>query len=418
MIIKGTAYIHGNYENRYIGIREGKIEFVKKSLKTSEEVKELEGVILPAGIDMHVHFRDPGMTEKEDFYTGSVSAACGGITTVMDMPNTDPPTNTYERLKEKIKTGEEKSVIDFGLYGLLNDEVDKMSELTDFFKVYMASSTGDQKTEKEELKKLLTIAYPHDTKVAFHCEDEDLFNEPGEDLAGHNEHRPLESELKAIDDLRDMPEGDKYLCHLTSKESLNKSKDHGFLSEVTPHHLFLSEEAFLGPFGKVNPPLRKEDTRFPIWKAFEKEKFDFIASDHAPHLEKEKEDFSDAPSGVPGVETMYPLLLNSVSRGEIDLSTVIEAVALNPAERLGLKRGKIKEGYDADLINIDFRDTEPIKSEKLHYKCGWTPFEGFQGVFPKNVISNGEFIVEDNDFVGEKGRGGYIGDNRNHKKTK
>jgi len=411
MIIKGTAYINRNYENCYIGIEDGKIDFVRKSLKNSEEVKKLEGVILPAGIDMHVHFRDPGMTKKEDFYSGSVSAACGGITTVMDMPNTDPPTNTYQRLKNKIKIGKKKSVIDFGLYGLLSEEVDKMAELTNFFKVYMASSTGNHKLDRKELGTLLTKAYSHDAKVAFHCEDEDFFNEEGENLRKHNEYRPLESELKAIDKLRNLPEGDKYICHLTSKKSLNMTKENGFLNEVTPHHLFLSEEAFLGPFGKVNPPLREENDRFSLWEAFERGEFDFIASDHAPHLEEEKEDFSEAPSGVPGVETLYPLMLNAVSRGEIDLSTVIEALALNPAKRLGVKRGKIEEGYDAELINIDFRNTESIESEKLHYKCGWSPFEGFQAIFPQNVISQGEFLVKDKEFVGEKGRGEYIGDN-------
>ncbi|MFW5952769.1 MAG: dihydroorotase [Candidatus Natronoplasma sp.] len=411
MIIKGTAYIDGSYENCYIGIEEGNIDFVKKNLKSSKKVIDLEGVILPAGIDMHVHFREPGMTEKEDFYTGSVSAACGGITAVMDMPNTDPPTDTYQRLKKKIKIGNEKSVIDFGLYGLLSEEVEKIAQLTDFFKIYMASSTGDQKIEKKELNTLLTKAYSHNAKVAFHCEDEYLFNKKGKDLKEHNQHRPLESELKSIDKLKDLPEGDKYVCHLTSKNSLDKTKEYGFLSEVTPHHLFLSEEAFLGPFGKVNPPLRKENHRFSVWEAFERGGFDFIASDHAPHLEEEKEEFSEAPSGVPGVETIYPLLLNAVSRGEIDLSTVIEKIALNPAKRLGLKRGKIKEGFDAELVNIDFRNTETIESEKLHYKCGWSPFEGFQGIFPQNVISNGEFLVKDRDFVGEKGRGEYIGDN-------
>ncbi len=411
MIIRGTAYINGNYVNCYIGIEDGKIDFVRKSLKTSEKVKNLEGVIVPAGIDMHVHFRDPGMTEKEDFYSGSISAAHGGITAVMDMPNTDPPTDTYQRLKKKIKIGKKKSVIDFGLYGLLSEEVDKMTELTDFFKVYMASSTGDYKVDREELGNVLTKAYSHDAKVAFHCEDEDFFNEEGENLRKHNEHRPLKSELKAIDKLRNLPKGDKYICHLTSKKSLDMTEEYGFSSEVTPHHLFLSEEAFLGPFGKVNPPLRKENNRFPLWEAFERGKLDFIASDHAPHLEEEKEDFLEAPSGIPGVETLYPLMLNAVSRGEIDLSTVIEAVALNPAKRLGLKRGKIEEGYDAELMNIDFRNTESIESEKLHYKCGWTPFEGFQGIFPQNVISNGDFLVKDKDFVGEKGRGEYIGDN-------
>ncbi len=409
MIIKGSTYIDGNYEVCYIGIENGKIDFVKKSHTTTQEVKKLDGVILPAGIDMHVHFREPGMTEKEDFYHGSKSAACGGITTVMDMPNTDPPTDSKARLKEKIKIGESRSAIDFGLYGLLSEEVEEMAEYTDFFKVFMAPSTESQRLEEEKLKELLKRAYSKDLKVAFHCEKKSEFGDSGKNLKEHNKSRPLKSELKAIDKLKDMPQGDKYVCHLTSKESLDKVNDNGFLAEVTPHHLFLSEEIFIGSFGKVNPPLRNRSEKFKIWEAFERGEFDFLASDHAPHKEEEKSDFENAPSGVPGVETLYPLLLNSVSRGKIDLSTVVEAVSQNPAKRLGLKRGKIEEGYDAELINIDFRDTEKIDIENLHYKCEWSPFEGFQGVFPKNVISGGEFIVEDNEFTGAKGRGEYIG---------
>ncbi|MEF8874988.1 MAG: dihydroorotase [Candidatus Thermoplasmatota archaeon] len=409
MIIKGTAYIQGDYENCYIGIEEGKIDFVKKSLKTTEEVKKLEGVILPAGTDLHVHFRDPGMTEKEDFYTGSVSAACGGITTVMDMPNTEPPTDSYSRLKEKIKIGEKKSVIDFGLYGLLSDDVKKMSELTDFFKVYMAPSTGAESLEEEELADLLRKAGSNNCSVAFHCEDRELFNETSEqNLTGYNEHRPLKSELKAVESLKDMPGKDKYICHLTSEGSLKRAKRNDYTSEVTPHHLLLSVEAFLGPYGKVNPPLRKDTERYRLWEAFERDEIDIVSSDHAPHLEEEKEDFEEAPSGVPGVETLYPLLLNKVARGKISMSTVIESIALNPAERLGIKKGRIEEGYRADLITIDFRDSEAIQSENLHHKCGWTPFEGFQGIFPKTVMSKGEFIVDDKQFLGEKGRGEYL----------
>ncbi len=409
MIIKGTAYIEGEYKNCYIGIENGKIDFVKKSLKTSKDVKKLEGVILPAGIDMHVHFRDPGMTDKEDFYSGSVSAACGGITTVMDMPNTDPPTDDYSRLKEKIKIGEKKSVIDFGLYGLLSDDIDRMIELTDFFKVYMAASTGELNIGLDKLESLLEKAYSQGAKVAFHCEDQELFGEKGKDLKGHDQHRPIESELSALEKLKDLPEGDKYICHITSVDSLNKAEKNDFHKEVTPHHLFLSKEAFLGPFGKVNPPLRSEGEKYRVWESFEREKFDFLASDHAPHLEEEKENFEEAPSGIPGVETLYPLLLNSVARGKIDISTVIDALVLSPAERLGLERGKIKEGQDAELINIDFRDSEPIDGDRLHSKCGWSPFEGFQAIFPKNVISNDELIVDDNEFIGTKGSGNYIG---------
>ncbi len=409
MIIKGTAYIRGNYENCYIGIEEGKIDFVKKSLKTTKKVKKLEGVILPAGTDLHVHFRDPGMTEKEDFYTGSVSAACGGITTVMDMPNTDPLTDSYSRLKEKIKIGEKKSVIDFGLYGLLSDDIEKMSELTQFFKVYMAPSTGAESLEREELADLLRRADSNDCSVAFHCEDRELFDKiPEQNLDGYNEHRPLKSELKAIESLNDLPGKDKYICHMTSTESLKRVNRNGYTGEITPHHLLLSVEALLGPYGKVNPPLRKDTERYRLWEAFERGKIEIVSSDHAPHQEEEKEDFEEAPSGVPGVETLYPLLLNMVARGNVSMSTVVESVALNPAERLGLKKGRVEEGHRADLMTIDFRESEPVESENLHHKCGWTPFEGFQAIFPRTVMSKGEIIVEDKEFVGKKGGGEYI----------
>ncbi len=409
MIIKGTAYVKGEYENCYIGIEEKNIDFVKKSLKTTEEVKKFDGVILPAGTDLHVHFRDPGMTKKEDFHTGSMSAACGGITTVMDMPNTDPPTNTYGRLKEKIKIGENKSVIDFGLYGLLSEEIEDMKELTDFFKVYMAPSTSAERLEEAELMGLLQKAGSLGAKVAFHCEDENFFEEDSfEDLSEFNKSRPLESELNCIDKLDDLPCEEKYICHLTTRESLERVDDLGYIGEATPHHLFLSTDAFLGPYGKVNPPLRSHMKQYELWEDFERGRLDIVASDHAPHLEKEKEEIKQAPSGVPGVETMYPLLLNEVARGRVSISNVIDMVALNPAKRLGLKKGKIEEGYRSDLIQIEFRDNEPIDSDKLHYKCGWTPFEGFQGIFPKKVLSKGEVIVEDKQFVGEKGEGEYL----------
>lgn len=413
MIIKGTAYINGEYKNCYIGIEEGKIDFIKKSVETTEEVKKIEGVILPSGIDIHVHFRDPGNTEKEDFYTGSVSAACGGITTVMDMPNTDPPTDSHRRLKKKIKNAGKKSVIDFGLYGLLSDDIDEMLELTDFFKVYMASSTNIGSPDKEKLNDRLKKAESHGAYVSFHCEDESYFTEPGEDLEGHAEYRPLKSELKTIEELKDLPLEEKHICHSTSKRSLSKIDESGYTSEVTPHHLFLSQEALLGPFGKVNPPLRNISERNRLWKAFEGGRIDFVASDHAPHLEEEKAEFKEAPSGIPGVETMYPLLLNSVARGKVSLSTVLDCIARNPAKKLGLKMGKIEKGYRADMIVVDFRDTEPIKPEKLHYKCDWTPYEDFQGIFPKKVIHKGKTIVDDKEFIGEKGEGKYIGGSEN-----
>ena len=406
MIIKGSAFVNGDINQCYIGIEDGKIDFVKKSLKTTEPVKKFEGVILPGGIDIHVHFREPGMTHKEDFYTGSLSAAFGGITTYADMPNTKPPTDSVERLKEKIKLAKDKSVVDFAIYGLLNENSEEMLEHTNMFKVYMSSSTQINSSDFEEG---LNAVYDRGGKVAFHCEKEDLFGPLGNNLIEHNnEHRPPESEIKAIKSLSNYRDGDKHVCHISTKDGLSEAKQRGYSTEVTPHHIYLNQEVLLDSFGKVNPPLRGQIDQMSMWESYEREEIDIVASDHAPHTKGEKRDFQDAPSGIPGVETMYPLLLNSVAVGEISLSTVVKTIAENPGKRLGVNKGKIEVGYDADLINIDFRNIEEIDVGKLHSKAGWSPFEGFNGIFPRNVISNGQLIIEEREFVGSKGRGKYI----------
>lgn len=404
MIIHGTAYIDGEFERRYIVIEGEKIKSIKKSYDGPEEVLEYDGVILPAGIDLHVHFREPGDTEKEDFFTGTKSAAMGGITTVMDMPNNRPPIETRELLDNKIEIASEKSCIDFGLYGLLGGETEKMLERTKFFKVYMSGTTG---IEKSEFKDEIETVYENGGKVAFHCEDDEEFGPPADDLKGYNEHRPPESEESAIEKLSKYPEGPKRVCHISSEKGLNAARD-SYTTEVTPHHLFMSEEALLEGFGKVNPPLRSQGDQFSLWEAFERDEIDILASDHAPHLDEEKKDFKDAPPGIPGVQTMYPLLLNSANMGDISVSTVIETIAENPADYLGLKKGYIKEGYDADLIITSFQAVEKIERKNLHHKVGWSPFEGFNAIFPRHVISRGEFVVKDREFVGDKGRGKYI----------
>lgn len=408
MILKGTAYIEGDLKTRYIGIDDGKIDFIKKKYEGDKDIFEWDGVILPAGIDMHVHFRDPGDTEKEDFFTGSKSAACGGITTVADMPNTEPPTDSLKRLEDKIKIGEEKSCIDFGLYGLLCNASEEMCQKTDLFKYYMAGSTGIDKGQMD-IDRVMRSVYENGGKISFHCEDEDHFGESGDNLVEYNLYRPVESEVKAIDRLSEFPEGEKQVCHVSSKKGFEATEEIDCRVEVTPHHLFLSCEAMLGSLGKVNPPLRTQEDQLALWEAFERDEIEIIASDHAPHLLEEKEkDFKEAPSGIPGVETMYPLMMNAVSLGKISLSTVVDAIAKNPAEVLGIKKGKIEEGYHADLALFDFRENETVEADRLHSKAGWSPFEGFRAVFPRYVISHGKFVVKDREFVGEKGDGRYI----------
>ncbi|MFW6071967.1 MAG: dihydroorotase [Thermoplasmatota archaeon] len=406
MIIKGSAFVNGYINQCYIGIENGKIDFVKKSLKTTEPVKKFDGVILPGGVDIHVHFREPGMTHKEDFYSGSLSAAFGGITAYAEMPNTKPPTDNVKRLKEKIKLAESKSVVDFAIYGLVNQNAGEMLDYTDLFKVYLSSSTQINSSDFED--GLETVS-KNGGKVAFHCEKEDMFGPSGNNLLEHNkEHRPPKSEIEAIKSLSRYPDVNKHVCHISTKEGLSEAKEKGYSTEVTPHHLFLNQEVLLDSLGKVNPPLRDQINQMNMWESYEREEIDILASDHAPHTKEEKKDFEEAPSGIPGVETMYPLLLNSVAVGEVSLSTVVKTLCVNPAKRLGVKKGRIEEGYDADLINIDFRDIEEINVDKLHSKAGWSPFEGFNGIFPRNVISNEELIIDERKFVGKKGRGGYI----------
>ncbi len=402
MILQGSAYVDGEVDRYYIGIEDERIDFVEKEYDGDDDVIEVDGVILPAATDLHVHFRDPGDTHKEDFYTGSLSAAFGGVTTVMDMPNNKPPTDNLKRLEQKIDIGKKKSCIDFGLHGLVSGDVEGMCKKTKFFKSYQSSSTyieGSEEGVEEAVEK--------GGKMAYHCEDDEMFGSPGEDLKGHNEYRPPESEIESIKQLSRYP-GEKRVCHVTTEKALKVAKENGHMVEVTPHHLFLSNDAMLGPFGKVNPPLRSKDEQLSLWEALDKGEIDFIASDHAPHTEEEKSDFDTAPAGIPGVETMYPLLINSVSMGDMSLSTVVEAVVERPAEYLGVKKGKIEEGYYADLAVFDFRRFESIDRERLHSKAGWSPFEGFNAIFPTDVLSRGEFVVREDEFVGEKGDGRYI----------
>ncbi len=406
MILKGLAYIKGGLKNRYIEIQDGKILSVGSSRPSDTDIFEWDGVILPAGIDLHVHFRDPGDTTKEDFYTGTLSAAFGGVTTVLDMPNNHPPTDTAKRLKDKLRAVGKKACVDFGLYGMVGKDSLKMSELTTHFKVYMSSTTGVQGGYH---KKTVADLLARGCDVAFHCEDPDRFGEPGDNLPGYNEQRPSESEVSAIRSLIDLPDGNKRVCHVSTRKSMELARKASCVVEVTPHHLVLSEEALLGPFGKVNPPLRGIDEQYELWEAFERGEIDVLTSDHAPHLLEEKDvEFREAPAGLPGVETMYPLMLNYISLGKISLSTVVKAIAERPGELLGLKKGRIAEGYYADIILIDFREVENIQAERLHSKAGWTPYDNFRAIFPRHVISRGEFVVRDREFVGKRGYGEYV----------
>lgn len=215
-----------------------------------------------------------------------------------------------------------------------------------------------------------------------------------------------------------LSEGRLHICHLSAKESLDAVRDgrkqgKNITCEVTPHHLLLSIETELKPqsFGKTNPPLRTTRDRIELWKAFCNGEIDILASDHAPHTRDEKKEFSHSQSGMPGVETMLPLMFVQVRKNNLKLERLVNAMAEKPADMLGVTRkGRISVGNDADLIVVDMRRLSQIKGEKLHSKCGWTAFENYDAVFPRMTFVRGEPVIEDWELVGSPGFGSFIGD--------
>lgn len=412
MIIEGRAYVRGSLQDCCIGVENGRITEIKRTLNGDESLR-LGGIILPASIDLHVHFREPGLTRKEDFLSGTVAAACGGVTCAFDMPNTLPPATTPKRIEEKIAAVERKAFVDFGLYAGLTEEsdIDGLAETATAFKVYLAVSEGDLAVgdfskllgRKEELSAAGKF-------ISVHCEDPGHIRDgEAKRLEGHLASRPDSAEVGGIEMAERLKGLRVHVAHLSSERGLRSLAGTGFTSEVTPHHLFLNVNCDLGAFAKVNPPLRHKHDQNALWKAFTDGRIDVVASDHAPHTVDEKEaGFDSAPAGMPGVETTIPLLLERVRLGSLPLERFVNAVCERPAEMLSLKKGKIEVGYDADMIAVDLKRPRRIRADDLHSKCGWTPFEGMSGVFPQTTIFRGEQIVRDGTVIG-KPSGRYVG---------
>lgn len=416
LVVEGNGYINGKLTQCCIGIKDGKIEKIKKVLCGDEHLDFGYKIILPAGIDSHVHFRDPGQTHKEDFASGTISGAFGGICCILDMPNTIPLVNSYSTFLEKYFAIQKKAFIDYGLFATIKNaieentfkEIEILSKQCIGFKIYMATTTNNLILNNVNILKLIIEVIQSENKViAFHAEDESLIQKrEAKNLFEHLNSRPCISEESAIQKLKSLETNAKlHICHISCKESLAQLRNSNFTSEVTPHHLFLHSKLNLGAFGKVNPPLRTKDDRFALWQALNNGIIDIIASDHAPHTIEEKEDFSTAPSGMPGVETTFPIMLSMLKHNKISLSRLVNAICEKPAEIYGLNKGKIKEGYDADLIVVDMQNENKILDKYLHSKCEWTPYNGFNAIFPKALILRGKIIVQDQNFLGEKGYG-------------
>jgi dihydroorotase len=454
-IIKNARILWENeLQNVNITIADGKIEKIGKTISSDAEVIDARGkLVIPGVIDAHVHFRDPGLTQKEDWYTGSCAAAAGGVTTVIDHPNTAPPTLDKKSFKLKLKSAKRKSIVDFGINGGVVPQscLEELWNLgvTAFGEIFMAD--GELEIGGKELEDSLGAIAQLGAVACIHAENGELCSHFTEELRRirrpevYSRARPNICEALAIEQVlemqeiqdvqevreervgkggREVPATQKvdlhartHICHLSTREGvgvIRRIKYGGnevpVTCEVAPHHLFLQYGDWerLGTFGKMNPPLRKRCLQH-LWNALNDGTIDIIASDHAPHTEEEKRtDIWSAPAGVPGVETTLPLMLHAAKQNLIPLWRVIEAMTTKPAQIFGLDcKGRIAKGRDADLVIVDTKNVRAIKGEELHSKVGWTPFEGKEGIFPDVVLSRGE-IVYDCEIACKRGRGKFL----------
>ena len=404
-----------------IGIENGKIVSITKIAPKSDETIDIKGnIILPGLIDSHVHFRDPGFPEKETFKTGSVAAACGGFTAVLDMPNTNPPTDTKKAFLEKIKIAERKSVVDFGLHAGVNDthEIKKIAELKPAsFKIYM------DLVDDENLLEIFTEikGLPEDHLISVHAEDMDTVKECTHKMKACNyiapeiyaDVRPPLAEdiavLKAIS-LAKQLNSRIHICHVSTKKSFNliqdaKSENCKVTSEITPHHLFLDASYFkkCGNFAKTNPPLRDKKYALGI---NELKEIDVIGTDHAPHTLPEKEkNVWEAPSGIPNLETALPLLLTQINQNKMTFTHIKRLLCEKPAEIFDLKsKGKIAEGMDADFVVVDMKKEGVINPAEFKTKAKYSPFKGFKiKGMPVMTMIRGNVVVDNGKVFENKG---------------
>lgn len=399
---------------------------IYRYMKNSPKVVDLEGKwVMAGGIDAHVHFREPGLTHKADMATESLAALAGGVTSVMDMPNTMPATTSAEALQEKLRLAKEKGNIRIGFHiGATNDNIDEICRLVKEgdtgtgitpddiagVKVFMGSSTGNMLVDNNSsLDRLFSIK---EKPVLVHCEDEDTIKANlakaietfGEDIP-FSEHENIrsrkaciKSSIKALE--MAMKHGTKLvLCHISTKEEIEmaraaKATNPSITAETSCNYLWFTNEDYdrLGSKVKCNPSVKSAEDRTALRKALADGLIDTIGSDHAPHLLSEKDNrYCKAPSGLPSIQQTLPVLLTIAAEEKIPLTKIASVFSENAAALYDLDRGKVAKGYSADLVVFDYNKEFIVKSEDQLSRCGWTPYEGvsLKGVI-EEIYINGE----------------------------
>ena len=414
LVIKNCKLI-GHSGEHYIKVEDGKITDISKTpIKADKTIDVKNNYVLPGFIDPHIHFRDPGLTQKEDFKTGSLAAANGGFSTVIDMPNTLPKTDTYSALKEKINIAKSKSVVNFELQAGTNtlEEMERMMELNPIsFKIFMDLESDESLEQIFHDLSQLKANTNYNGLVATHCEKQSIVLAETEKLRQKDKNeaidysyaRPAISEDESVKQAIELARANDlrlHICHLSSTKSLKLAEDASKTMpvswEFTPHHLLLDNSAYntYGTFIKTNPPLREKQDSVRITDLDENS---IIGTDHAPHTleDKNKGVWSSSP-GIPNLETVVPLMLTEVSNGNLDLKLIPKIFSENAAKVYGLEnKGQIAIGKDADFTVIDLKREGKFNIEEFETKAQYSPFDGWEYTgMPIMTIVNGKTVMD------------------------
>ncbi|HYB05177.1 MAG TPA: dihydroorotase [Methyloceanibacter sp.] len=416
LLIKGGTLVnHAGEGLADIGVKDGHIAAIG-ALSTYAAGRTIEAAglhVLPGVIDTQVHFREPGLEHKEDFASGSRSAVLGGVTAIFEMPNTRPSTVSAEALADKVARGRGRMHCDFAFFvGATRENVEELPRLEKLpgaagVKVFMGSSTGDLLVDDEDTLSLILGLI--ERRAAFHAEDEARLRERASlrregDPASHSEWRDAETALAATAKLLRLASaaGKRvHVLHVSTAAEIQLLALHRDLAsvEVTPQHLTLAApEVYrrLGTKAQMNPPLRDAAHQNILWWGLTQGVVDVLGSDHAPHsLEEKAKSYPASPSGMPGVQTLVPVMLDHVNNGRLSLARFVDLTSAGPQRLFGIAgKGRIAVGYDADLTIIDLKAECVIEDQWIGSKCGWTPFAG-RGVkgWPVGTIVRGQIAM-------------------------
>ncbi len=420
-ILKGATLVnHDGTGQRDIGIRNGRIAAIGSLGQASAgEVIDCTGLhILPGVVDSQVHFREPGLEHKEDLETGSRAAVLGGVTAVFEMPNTKPLTTSAETLEDKIRRGRHRMHCDFAFWvGGTRDNAKDVAELERLpgaagIKVFMGSSTGDLLVEDDD--GVRAILKNTRRRAAFHSEDEfRLKQREGLRVEGDPSSHPVwRDEVAALQCTERLVRiahetGARiHVLHISTAEEIDFLQAHKDVAtcEATPHHLTLSADDYntLGNLIQMNPPVRDKRHRDGVWKGIDQGIVDVLGSDHAPHtLEEKQKTYPASPSGMTGVQTLVPIMLDHVNAGKLSLERFVDLSSHGPNRIFGMSRkGRIAVGYDADLTIVDMKRRETITHEQAGSKAGWTPYHGKTVTgWPVGTIIRGIKVMWDAEIV-------------------